>query len=78
MKHWVLHFENESGTEVFREYPQVGQLGKWECVINMIHKGIREKHPFFSKYAFNGKMALVDLQKQKQELVSTMGQLIYN
>jgi hypothetical protein len=78
MKHWILHFENKNGHEAVREYPQAAQLQKWQDVIDMIHEGISKNHPFFSKYAFNGKCALVDLQKQKQDLANLIGKLIYN
>ena len=76
MKHWVLHFEDENRNEVVREYPQAFYK-KWVDVINMIHKEIAKENPFFLKYGFNGKCALVDLQEQKQKIARLIGELIY-
>jgi len=76
MKHWVLHFENDSGHEVYREYPQPF-FPKWKDVVDMIHREIQKQNPFFKEYRFNGKSALLDLNAEKQKLANAIGQLIY-
>jgi len=76
MKHWVLHFEDSKGKEVVRYYPQA-HFPKWKYLINKINGDRINGNKFFNTYSFNGKCALIDLQKEKQKLSTLIGQLIY-